>query len=90
MGRDSSEYVLQDPGLEAGVFKNYTFYMIPTVYTVAEGHHLELFLMTWDPYRVFLDEKLKTDTSLETELDDYNYAYTFDPDSLQVLLPVAP
>ena len=90
MGPDPAEYVIQDPGLEAGVFKDYTFYMVPTVYTVAEGHHLELYLLTWDPYRVFLDENLRTDTTLETKLDDYNYSYEIDPDSLQVLLPVAP
>ena len=86
MGPDASDYVLQSPGLEAGVYKDYTFYMLPTVYTVAEGHHLELYLMTWDPYRVFLDEQFLLDPNQESELADYNYSFDIDESSLQVLL----
>jgi len=89
MGFDSSDYVLQDPGLEAGVPKDYTFYMNPTVYTLAEGHHLELHLLTWDPYRVFLDENFTLDASETPRLSSYDYAYTVKNDSLRVLLPVA-
>ena len=51
--------------------ENWSFYLLPTVYTVAEGHHLELYLMTWDPYRVFLDERFQLDPDQESELADY-------------------
>ena len=89
MGPDASDYVLQSAGLETGVYKDYTFYLLPTVYTVAEGHHLELYLMTWDPYRVFLDEAFHLDPGQESELADYNYSFDIDESSLQVLLPWA-
>ena len=63
--------------------------MMPVVYTVAPGHHLELRLMTWDPFRVFLDERFDLDASLDSMLATYDYTYTVDNASLQVLLPVA-
>ncbi len=89
MGFDASEYVLQEVGLEAGVAKDYTFYLQPTAYTMAEGHHLELYLMTWDPYRVFLDESFNLDASQETDYINYNYSFTIDHSSLLVRIPVA-
>lgn len=85
----SSEYVYQDTGLETGVAKTYTFFLQPTVYTLAEGHHLELILMTWDPYRVFLDESFDLDASMKSDLADYNYSYTVDNRTLKVMLPLA-
>lgn len=54
-GKASSEYTLQEVGLISGAEQDYTFYFEPTVYTMAEGHHLELILTTWDPYRVDLE-----------------------------------
>ena len=86
-GSSSSEYVLQDPGLISGVEQEYTFFFQPTVYTVAEGHHLELTLLTWDPYRVYLDEWYNLDGSLDTVLDDSAYQLTIDNGSLELVLP---
>ena len=85
----SSEYTYQGGGLELDVSKEYTFYMMPVVYTLAPGHHLELRLMTWDPFWVFLDESFDLDASLETRLSTYNYSVTIDNQSLKVLIPVA-
>ena len=89
-GAVSSEYTYQeDGGLELDVSKDYVFYMMPVVYTLAPGHHLELRLMTWDPFRVFLDESFDLDASLETKLSSYDYTYTIDNASLKVMIPVA-
>ena len=46
-------------------------------------------VMTWDPFRVFLDENFDLDASLETKMDSYDYSYTVDNTSLKVMLPVA-
>ena len=44
-GDEISEYTeIQE--LEAGKYYDYTFYMLPTVYTVAPGHTLQLILTT--------------------------------------------
>ena len=88
-GKHSSEYVYQDPGLISGVEQAYTFCFLPTVYTVAEGHHLELILTTWDPYRVQLDAWFDLDGSLETYLDADTYTYTMNinNESLELILP---
>ena len=86
-GADSSEYVLQFPGLISGVEQEYTFVFLPTVYTVAEGHHLEVILLTWDPYRVYLDELYNLDGTLETELDDTAYQMIINNGSLELCLP---
>ena len=88
-GKNSSEYVYQDPGLISGTEQAYTFYFLPMVYTVAEGHHLELILTTWDPYRVQLDAWFNLDGSLETQLDEdtYSYTMTINNGSLELILP---
>lgn len=86
-GEASSDY--NDPVmLEAGKPYDYTFYMIPTAYTVAPGHHLELILMTWDPYRVFLDESFGFEPDPDAEVIDYNYSYVIDNTSIQARIPV--
>ena len=90
VGSNPSDYVFQETGLEAGVYKDYTFYMMPTVYTLAEGHHLELCLLTWDPYRAFLDENESPEPAEGPKLADYNYSFDIDLDSLKVQLPVVP
>ena len=67
-----------------------TFYMLPTVYTVAPGHHLTLVLTTWDPYRAFLDESFaELDTDKDSEEIDYDYSYVIDNEAIQVKMPVA-
>ena len=86
-GKKSSEYVLQEVGLISGAEQEYTFYFLPTVYTVAEGHHLELILLTWDPSRVQLDAWFNLDGSLETTLDDSEYTMTINNGSLSLVLP---
>ena len=88
-GYDSSEYT-ETAQLEAGHFYDYTFYMLPTVYTVAPGHHLTLVLTTWDPYRAFLDESFaELDTDKDSEEIDYDYSYVIDNEAIQVKMPVA-
>ncbi|MBQ8136320.1 MAG: hypothetical protein IJ174_02705, partial [Clostridia bacterium] len=86
-GIQSSEYVYQEPALISGEEQAYTFYFQPTVYTVAEGHHLEVVLLTWDPYRVYLDEAYQLDGTLETELDDTAYLMIINNASLELVLP---
>ncbi len=88
-GKNSSDYVYQDPGLISGTEQAYTFYFLPMVYTVAEGHHLELVLTTWDPYRVQLDAWFNLDGSLETRLDEDTYSYDMiiNNGSLELILP---
>ncbi len=89
LGDDISEYT-ETQRLEAGKFYDYTFYMLPTVYTVEEGHTLMLVLTTWDPYRAFLDESFfDLDLDKESELLDYDYSYTIDNEAIQVMLPLA-
>ena len=86
-GYDSSDYIRQEPGLVSGVEQDYTFYMLPTLYTLAQGHHLELYLLTWDAYRVMLDESFDLDGSLTSDLMDYQYQMTIRNDSLEVRIP---
>ena len=86
-GSDSSEYVIQYPGLISGQEQAYTLFFQPTVYTVAEGHHLELILLTWDPYRVYLDASFNLDGTLDTLLDDAVYHMTIRSSALELMLP---
>lgn len=59
-------------------YYDYTFYMQPTVYTVQKGHRLKLILMTWDPYRAFLDEDFLLNTEEPGQVSKYDYSYTID------------
>ena len=88
LGYDSSEYVLSTD-LEAGKAYDYTFYMLPTAYTLAPGHRLQLVITAWDPYRAFLDEDYILDPTLPTEYSEFNYSFAIDNTSLQVIMPVA-
>ena len=88
-GYDSSEYT-KTVSLMAGEFYDYTLYMLPTAYTVQPGHHLELILTTWDPYRAFLDESFeKLNIKKHAEAVDYDYSYIVDNKSIRVQIPVA-
>lgn len=88
-GYDSSEYTTT-VGLTAGEFYDYTFYMTPTVYTVRPGHHLELILTTWDPYKAFLDESFENlDMEKDAEAIDYEYSYIVNNESIRVEIPVS-
>lgn len=88
-GTDLKDYA-ETAHITAGEFYDYTFYMLPTVYTVAPGHHLELILTAWDPYRAFLDLSAEQLGFVpENDIIDYDYSYIIDNDSLQVRLPVA-
>ncbi|MBQ9009127.1 MAG: hypothetical protein IJ088_07355 [Clostridia bacterium] len=87
-GYDSSEYTTTSL-LTAGEFYDYTFYMLPTAYTVRPGHHLKLILTTWDPYRAFLDESFeKLDMNKDAEEIDYDYSYIVDNAGIRVRIPV--
>lgn len=87
-GYDSSEYTTT-VDIKAGKFYDYTFYMLPTVYTLRPGHHLELILTTWDPYMAFLDERYLFDMDKDSEEIDYEYSYTIDNNSIRVRIPTA-
>ncbi len=87
LGEKSSEYA-NHTKLEKNKYYDYTFYMLPTVYTVAPGHHIKLVLTTWDPYRTFLDETFNMNINQRNDLDDYDYSFTIDQSSIQINLPV--
>ena len=86
-GYSSSEYTASED-LAADQFYDYTFYMLPTAYTLAPGHHLLLMLTSWDPYRAFLDEDFKVDPEMSAYMSDYQYAFTIDNNSLKAMLPL--
>jgi len=88
-GYESSDYVLQAEAMNPGEFYDYTFYMIPTVYTVAPGHRLMLVITAWDPFRAFLDEDFRLDPDNPPVYSDFTYSFMIDNTSLEVLLPVA-
>ena len=88
LGYNSSEYTTSTD-LEAGKLYDYTFYMLPTAYTVAPGHRLQLVLTAWDPYRAFLDEDYVLDPTLPSEYSEFNYSFVIDNASVHVLMPVA-
>ena len=88
-GYDSSEYT-ESTDLEAGKYYDYTFYMMPTAYTVAPGHHLYLILTAWDPLHGFLDESFNLDLEKKSEELNYQYSFRIDNPSLNAMLPVAP
>ena len=87
LGYDSREYS-RSVDLEEGVVYDYTFYMLPTVYTMAPGHHLVLVLTAWDPYRAFLDEDFMVDPTQPTGYSEYTYSFEVMNNSLQVRIPV--
>ena len=87
LGYDSSDYEKSED-LVPGKFYDYTFYMLPTVYTVAPGHRLKLVLTAWDPFRAFLDEGYELDMSLTERIEHFSYSYTVDNSSIEVRLPV--
>ena len=87
-GEKSSDYK-ESTVLEAGKAYDYTFYMMPTVYTVAPGHRLVLVIYTWDPYtNAFLDDSSESDD--EQAVEYYNYDLTIDNASLVVEFPEEP
>ena len=86
-GYSSSEYT-ESEDLQAGQLYDYTFYMLPTAYTVAPGHHLMLMLTSWDPYRAFLDEDFSIDPEMSSSMSDYQYAFTVDNSSLRAMIPL--
>jgi len=63
--------------------------MLPTAYTVAPGHRLQLVIAAWDPYRAFLDEDYELDPTLPSEYSNFNYSFVIDNTSLHVIAPVA-
>ena len=87
-GKASSEYTLQSCGLISGLEQDYTFYFQPTVYTMAEGHHLELILLTWDPYRVDLETWYKLDGTEDITPPNIAYSMTINNASLRLDLPI--
>ena len=86
LGYDSAEYSKWED-LEAGEPYDYTFYMLPTVYSIAPGHRLLLVITAWDPYRAFLDEDFLVDPTLSTEYSEFNYSFTIDNESLRAMIP---
>lgn len=81
---------------EKDKFYTYTFNMLPTAYTVAPNHHLELLIMPWDPLRIFAGESrynVKTEYNVgdynDEELDKIiNYSFTLDTEKTKIDLPL--
>ncbi len=88
LGYQSKEYS-KDTDLEAGKYYDYTFYMQPTVYTLEKGHKLKLILMTWDPFRAFLDEDFTLNPEEPGQVSNYDYSYTIDNQAIDVRMPLA-
>ena len=87
LGPVSSEYTVST-NLDASTYYDYTFYMMPTVYTLAPGHTLLLVLTAWDPNRCFLDEAYELDPDNVSERTKYQYNFYVDNSSLQTIFPV--
>ena len=72
-----------------GEFYDYTFYMIPTCYTVRPGHHLVLYLTTWDPYQAYLDSDfISYDLKKDALADNISYEFTVDNQAIRAMIPV--
>ncbi len=87
-GFESSGYTLRKDPINAGKYYDYTFYMMPTVYTLEKGHKLELLIMAWDPYRAFLDEGFEMGLSLTERLQDFSYSFVIDNSSVEAEIPL--
>ncbi len=89
-GWNSYEYTRDEP-LEKGRFYDYTLYLSPTVYTVAEGHRLKLILMAQDPYRTRFDEAEgdRDNDGFLRGIEDPVYSFTVDNPSIEVRMPFA-
>lgn len=87
----SSKEYTKRTDLAADTYYDYTFYMLPTVYTLEEGHSLKLVLMSWDPFRVFLEDE--NELLDREEIDDandeidYHYSFRIDNTSIDVQIP---
>ena len=87
LGIDHTQYTAS-VDLEKNTYYDYTFYMMPTVYTVAPGHYLCLVLTTWDGNRCFLDEDYQLDPSKGNQHTEYDYEYYVDNNSILARIPV--
>lgn len=86
-GPDGKDYT-ESINLQKNKKYDYTFYMLPTVYTVEKGHTLKLVLTTWDPHQDFLDVTyLNTDASRE-DIENSKYEYSVDNTTIKVEIPV--
>ena len=54
-GYEASTQVIRT-ATTADTYYDYTLYLTPTVYTVAEGHNLKLLIFAQDPFRSRLDD----------------------------------
>lgn len=87
-GYEISEYTGAEER-QSGEFYDYTFYMNPTYYTVRPGHHLYLYLTTWDPYKAYLDRDFVSYDLKKGALDDMiDYSFTVDNESIRAMIPV--
>ena len=85
-GENSWEYT-SDYYRTAGEDYGYTFYMMPTVYTVAPGHKLKLVIYTWDPRtNADIDESYGSDDP--DSIAFYNYSFTIKNDTVRADIPV--
>lgn len=76
--REAKTYVKQKNAPKG--FTSYTFYMTPTIYTIEEGHHLELVLLTIDPAKI---EPTIMRGEGKTVYDD-RYSFTIDNRNVRV------
>ena len=88
LGYKAKEYS-KSTDLEADKYYDYTFYLQPTVYTLEKGHKLKLILMTWDPFRAFLDEDFTLNPEDPGQVSEYDYSFTIDNAAIDVRMPLA-
>ena len=76
----------------ADVYYDYCIDMLPTAYTVAPGHYLELVILPWDPFKLFYEG---SDTNVKSQYKDSDYknveeySFTLDTDDTVIKLPLA-
>ena len=87
-GYEASTQVIRT-ATTADTYYDYTLYLTPTVYTVAEGHNLKLLIFAQDPFRSRLDDTVDDTPVFADKKVDEVYSFTIDDTSVEVKLPLA-
>ena len=87
-GYEASTQVIRT-ATTADTYYDYTLYLTPTVYTVAEGHNLKLLIFAQDPFRSRLDDTVDDTPGFADKKVDEVYSFTIDDTSVEVKLPLA-
>ena len=75
--------------IEPDTCHDYVIYLSPTVYTVAKGHTLKLYLFAADPNRSRLDDTMDSTQDFAGDVPDKVYSFEIDNSSVRVNLPLA-